>query len=135
MFFGPESFKKRSAKVADEWSTFFCGTNIFSQTIQFHDISAKNYLILNAKWNVTNQGPKIWSFVLDRVAKWAIFVLNRVTDLEGFSDTPLLKLPLKSPSPTPAGPWIYQPKNEQWSPGRGLCIWKGWGCSSSRLGV
>ena len=125
-FLDQNPLKKRSAKVADEWSTFFCGTNIFSQTIQFHDISAKNYLILNAKRNVTNQGPKIWSFVLDRVAKWAIFVLNRVTDLEGFSDTPRLKLPLKSPPPPP---WPLNIPTKKWTmeSGEGVLHMKGVG--------
>ena len=111
MFFGPESFKKRSAKVADEWSTFFCGTNIFSQTIQFHDISAKKYLILNTKRK--ESGSKNMVSCLGQGRKMSNFVSNRVTGFEGFSDTPLLKLQLKSPPlpPPPAPEYTNQNLN------------------------
>ena len=83
-----------------------------SQTIQFHDITAKKYLILNAKRN--ESGSKNMVSCLGQGRKMSNFVSNRVAGFEGFSDTPLLKLALKSPPLPPPGPWIYQPKLEQW---------------------
>ena len=50
---------------------------IFSLSIGFHDFSVKNYLLQYAKQNKW-EGQKVVSPVLNRVAKWAIFVLNRV---------------------------------------------------------
>ena len=58
------------------WAVYICSTNNFFLNIYFHDFSVKNYLILYAKQ--TNQGQKVVFPVLNRVAKWAIFVLNRV---------------------------------------------------------
>jgi len=58
------------------WAVYICNTNNFFLNIYFHDFSVKNYLILYAKQ--TNQCQKVVSPVLNRVAKWAIFVLNRV---------------------------------------------------------
>ena len=58
------------------WAVYICSSNIFFLNIYFHDFSVKNYLILYAKQ--TNQGQKVVFPVLNRVAKWAIFVLNRV---------------------------------------------------------
>ena len=58
------------------WAVYICNTNNFYLNLYFHNFSVKNYLILYAKQ--TNQGQKVVSPVLNRVAKWAIFVLNRV---------------------------------------------------------
>ena len=69
----------------------------------------KKYLILNAKRN--KSGSKNMVSCLGQSSKMSNFCLYRVAGLEGFSDTPLLKLSLKFPTP---GPWIYQPKLEQW---------------------
>ena len=76
------------------WAVYLCKTNNFFLNIYFHDFSVENYLILYAKQ--TNRGQKVVSPVLNRVAKWAIFVLNRV-GFKGLGSTPLPKPPLSAP--------------------------------------
>ena len=65
----------KSVKTCDERSTFEIPIIVFLN-IYFHDFSVKNYLILYAKQK--NQDQKVVSPVLNRLAKWAIFVLTRV---------------------------------------------------------
>ena len=80
------------------WAVYICSTNNFFLNIYFHDFSVKNYLILYAKQ--IHQGQKVVSPVLNRVAKWAIFVLNRVGVWRPRRHTwPLPKLPSSDPSP------------------------------------
>ena len=64
-----------TVKTCNERSTIAIPI-IFFLNIHFHDFCVKNYLILYAKQ--TNQGQKVVSPVLNRVAKWAMFVLNWV---------------------------------------------------------
>ena len=50
------------------WSFYIWNTNNFFLSIDFHDFSVKNYLILYAKQNKW-EGQKVVSPVLNRVAK------------------------------------------------------------------
>ena len=82
------------------WAVYICNTNNFFLHICFHDFSVKNYLILYAKQ--TNQCQKVVSPVLNRVAKWAIFVLNRVGVWRPRRHTST-QTSLECPSPLPPG--------------------------------
>ena len=64
-----------TVKTCNERSTIAIPI-IFFLNIHFHDYCVKNYLILYAKQN--KSGQKVVSPVLNRVAKWAMFVLNWV---------------------------------------------------------
>ena len=102
---------------------YICGTNGFSQTIQFHDITAKKYLILNAKRN--ESGSKNMVSCLGQGRKMSNFVSNRVTGFEGFSDTPLLKLQLKSPPLPPLAPEYTNQKMNNGVRGEGSAYERG----------
>ena len=66
----------KSVKTCDEHEqSTFAIPIFFFLNIPFHDFSVKDYLILYAK-KKTNQGQKVVSPVLNRVAKCAIFCLK-----------------------------------------------------------
>ena len=61
--------------------------------------------------NKANRGGRVVSPVLNRVAKWEVFVLNRVGVL-GPGGTPLLKPPLCAPPPhSPWAPGLPKGRN------------------------
>ena len=89
---------------------YICGTNGFSQTIQFHDITAKKYLILNAKRN--ESGSKNMVSCLGQGRKWAILSQTGSQVLKASATHLYLNF---SWNPHPSHPWPLNIQTKKWT--------------------
>lgn len=99
VYFLTGNFKK-SVRVDDLRSTGVVSHTVFSIKILLMMLVQKTWLNSWCMRDEMNQGRESRSLVLNRVAKWTIFVLNRVK-VGGLGGRPLPQLPLSIPPPRP----------------------------------